>query len=140
MAGICPVQEITGLPLDAVLREAQLRPLIASEEKIDQTAVLTKPGMPGTSTDSPVFQHVAVAHQEGYCLHGERPSPNAGVAVTSMRKHEGGKLFRFRSETRSVGAIPRDEFTLGPKSRSHLEKAETLVEDPVFCNLLPSTS
>ena len=41
-----------GLPLDAVLKEAQLKPLIASEEIVGQTAVLTKPGMPGTSTDS----------------------------------------------------------------------------------------
>ena len=120
-----------GLPVDAVLKEAQLKPLIASEDLVAQTSVLTKPSMLATSTDSSVYQHVAVTHQEGYRLHGELPSPNAGVAVTTMRKHEGG-LFRSRSETRSVGAISSREVSLGPKSRSHLEKAETQVTDPAL--------
>ena len=127
-----------GLPLDSLVsaKQAQLRPLVASEEIVSKTVVVTKP-LPGltptdSTVDSPVVQHVSVTHQQGYHLSGEQPSPNAGVAVTAMRLSKGRKLFRSRSETRSVGALRSRELSLGPKSRSHMEKAEAQVDDPTL--------
>ena len=73
-----------------------------------------------------------MTHQQSYHLSGEQPSPNAGVAVTGMRLSPGGKLFRSRSETRSADALRSRELSLGPKSRSHMERAEAQVDDPTL--------
>ena len=54
-------------PLANALNSGQLIPLVADEELVERTAVLTKPGMPGTGT----FQHVSVTKQAGYKLPGE---------------------------------------------------------------------
>ena len=111
------------LDLSAALNSGRLIPLLASEELVTQTSVLTKPCLLNTE-DS---ESVAVTRQAGYRLPGENLGPNAAVAVSKMRRTPDGRLFRSRSVTHVTGAIERSEVPgLGPKASANLVYDHTL--------------